>query len=114
MDKISFDTSRFISSISIKKEISTETMEPSKIAEQLEHSIISKEDVTNVEEVIAGVNHFLSASNTHLKFEFHDELQEYYVAVVNDHTKEVIREIPPKKMLDMYAAMLGVLFDYKI
>jgi flagellar protein FlaG len=59
----------------------------------------------------------LHASNTHLKFEFHDKLQEYYVTIVDEQTKEVVREIPAKKILDMYAAMtefVGLMVDKKI
>jgi flagellar protein FlaG len=70
-----------------------------------------------METVIASMNGFLKASNTHLKFYFHDELQKYYVAIVDDQTDEVVKEIPPKKLLDMYAAMtdyLGLLVDKKI
>ena len=72
---------------------------------------------SEMEKVVQGMNEFLKPSNTHLKFEFHDELQEYYVAIVDDITQEVVKEIPPKKLLDMYAKMtefLGVLVDKKI
>jgi len=69
------------------------------------------------EKVIDSMNEFLKESSTHLKFQFHDELQKYYVAIVDDQTNEVIREIPPKKLLDMYAEMtkfLGLMVDKKI
>lgn len=52
-----------------------------------------------------------------LQFKLHEELNEYYVTLVNPLTNEVIKEIPPKKMLDMYAAMvefIGILIDEKI
>jgi flagellar protein FlaG len=68
------------------------------------------------EKVINSMNEFLKDSNTHLKFSLHEELQEYYVAIVDDATNEVIREIPSKKLLDMYAAMteyVGLLVDRK-
>ncbi len=68
------------------------------------------------EKVINGLNEFLKASNSHLKFEFHDGAKEYYVSIVDDQTNEVIKEIPSKKLLDMYAAMtdyLGLLVDRK-
>ncbi|WP_458411866.1 flagellar protein FlaG [Schinkia sp. CFF1] len=71
----------------------------------------------NLEEVIKGMNQFLSPTNTSLKFKLHEDLQEYYVEIVDESTKEVIREIPSKKMLDMYAAMrdfLGLVVDRKI
>ncbi len=70
----------------------------------------------NMEKVINSMNDFLKSSNTHLKFQFHDELQKYYVAIVDDQTNEILKEIPPKKLLDMYAAMedyLGLLVDKK-
>lgn len=69
------------------------------------------------EKVIQSMNEFLKESNTHLKFSLHEELQEYYVAIVDDSTNEVIREIPSKKLLDMYAAMteyVGLLVDRKV
>jgi flagellar protein FlaG len=78
---------------------------------QLSHS---KEQV---HEIVESMNHFLKSSNTHLKFVFHDQLKEYYVKIVNDETNEVVKEIPPKKLLDIYAAManyLGILVDKKI
>ncbi|OMP65779.1 flagellar protein FlaG [Domibacillus epiphyticus] len=62
------------------------------------------------------VNTFLQPTRTHVQFEYHEDLKEYYVVVVNDDSKEVVREIPPKKMLDMYAAMtefIGLLVDKK-
>jgi flagellar protein FlaG len=69
-----------------------------------------------LEHMVKGLNEFVQATNTSLKFELHEELQEYYVTVV-DHNQEVVKEIPSKKMLDMYAAMakfVGILVDKKI
>ncbi|MFD0824974.1 flagellar protein FlaG [Neobacillus sp. M.A.Huq-85] len=66
--------------------------------------------------VIDSMNEFLRASNSHLKFQFHEDLQKYYAVIVDDQTNEVIKEIPPKKLLDMYASMekyLGLLVDKK-
>ena len=87
---------------------------PQKHEEQQQQQVLTKE---KTEKVIESMNDFLKESNTHLKFQFHDKLQEYYVAIVDDTTNEVIKEIPPKKLLDMYAAMtdyLGLLVDKKI
>ncbi|UXH43439.1 flagellar protein FlaG [Rossellomorea vietnamensis] len=80
---------------------------------------VNKEPVTKekMEDVVRGMNEFLSASNTHLKFEFHDKLKEYYVTIVDERSKEVIKEIPSKKVLDMFAAMtefVGLMVDKKI
>jgi flagellar protein FlaG len=84
---------------------------------QEQHQHQGQQSREKTEKVIASMNDFLKASNSHLKFEFHDDLQEYYVTLVDDKTNEVIREIPSKKLLDMYAAMteyVGLLVDKKI
>lgn len=53
------------------------------------------------------------------KFEFsiHEETKEIMVKVINAKTDEVIREIPPEKILDMIARMwelAGILVDEKV
>lgn len=75
---------------------------------------ISKEQV---QETVDTLNEFLKPTRHHLQFELHEELERYFVSVVNPETDEIIREIPPKKMLDMYAKMaeyMGFLVDEKI
>ncbi|APH03586.1 flagellar protein FlaG [Bacillus weihaiensis] len=70
-----------------------------------------------LEKVIKSINDFLESSSTHLQFKLHEELNEYYVTVVDNQTNEVVREIPSKKVLDVYAAMtefIGLIVDKKI
>lgn len=98
-------------------------------AEPIQRSTVQKTIPTNeqhienvvkadeIEAVVESMNDFIHPLQTNLKFVFHEELNEYYVAVVNPLTNEVVKEIPPKKMLDMYAAMaefMGILIDEKI
>lgn len=67
--------------------------------------------------MVEGVNDFLASTDSQLKFVYHDELNEYYVTIVNTATDEVIREIPSKKLMDIHAAMkefVGLLVDRKI
>lgn len=74
-------------------------------------------DKHKTEEIVEGLNEFLEPANTSLKFEFHDKLDEYYVTLIDTKTKEVVKEIPPKRLLDLYAAMaesLGFIVDHKI
>ena len=74
-------------------------------------------DKENITEAMEKMNDFLSPTRRNLKFELHDKLERYYVSVVDSDTDEVIKEIPPKKFLDMYAAMaeyMGILVDKKI
>ncbi|NEW08839.1 flagellar protein FlaG [Paenibacillus sp. SYP-B3998] len=84
--------------------------------ERAEHIPIKEIGRQELERSIEGLNKFMQVSNTHLSFVLHDELKEYYVQVIDDQTKEVIREVPSKKMLDVVAAMknmIGILIDEK-
>ncbi|NRD79391.1 flagellar protein FlaG [Bacillus sp. BRMEA1] len=75
---------------------------------------LSKE---KTEKIIKNMNDFLKDSNTQLVYKYHDELKEYYVAIVDENTNQVVQEIPSKKLLDIYAAMkeyLGILVDKKV
>ncbi|MGE7606208.1 flagellar protein FlaG [Peribacillus frigoritolerans] len=70
-----------------------------------------------VREAVDSLNTFLNPTHTAVRFEYHEKLSEYYVKVVDDVTDETIREIPPKKLLDFYAAMtefVGIMVDEKI
>lgn len=63
------------------------------------------------------LNEFNDPVYTNVKFVMHDELEKYYVKVVDPKTDEVIREIPPEKMLDIYAQIadyMGLLVDEKV
>jgi flagellar protein FlaG len=62
------------------------------------------------------VNTFLQPTQTHVQFEYHEDLQEYYAVIVDNNSEEIIKEIPSKKILDMYAAMtefMGLFVDKK-
>lgn len=70
-----------------------------------------------LEKAVKGINDFIESSNTHIQFKLHEKLNEYYVTIVDDQTNEVVREIPSKKVLDVYAAMtefIGLIVDKKI
>ena len=70
-----------------------------------------------VKSMVDGLNDILDPLDKGFKFEFHEDLERYYVTVVNKQTNEVIKEIPPKKLLDAHALMIdfmGLLVDEKI
>ncbi|PIC75980.1 flagellar biosynthesis protein FlaG [Sporosarcina sp. P19] len=72
---------------------------------------------SETKELTDGMNKFLESANVQLRFKFHEQLNEYYVTIVDPDTEEVVREIPPKKLLDIHAAMkdfIGLLIDHKI
>jgi len=63
---------------------------------------------------IEKANRELVIVNRELKFSIHEKTKEIIVRVLDAETKEVIREIPSEKILDMIANMLelaGILVD---
>ena len=63
------------------------------------------------------MNELLEPTTTAIKYQLHEELNVYYVQVLDTNTKEVLKEIPNKKFLDMYASMaelMGLLVDDKL
>lgn len=60
------------------------------------------------------LNEFMEYSQKDSKFVFHKDLERYYVEIVDAQTQEVIKEIPPKELLDAYYEMqkvAGKIFD---
>jgi flagellar protein FlaG len=59
----------------------------------------------------------LEGAKTNLKFSVHEDADQIIVKVINSETEEVIREIPPEKIVDMIAKMMkqvGLLIDQKM
>src|SRR5699024_12309199 len=82
-----------------------------------ENLLESQKDVVHVKEVetiVEQMNGLMEHTRKNVKFMFHEDLEKYYVTIVNQQTDEVIKEIPPKKMIEMYAEMaemMGVVRD---
>ena len=77
---------------------------------------LSKE---KLEEAVKSINEFFSTQTQHKssKFEFHEGLDRYYVKLVDADTKELIKEIPPEKLLNAFYEMqklAGMIVDEKI
>lgn len=66
---------------------------------------------------VEGFNTLLKPTQSHLKFLYHEKIGDYYVQIIDDNTNEVLREIPPKKFLDMVAGIweqIGLIVDEKV
>ena len=62
------------------------------------------------------MNEFMEYSHKDSKFVFHDGLEKFYVEIVDSKTDKVVKEIPPKELLDAYYEMqklIGKMFDTK-
>lgn len=70
-----------------------------------------------MQEVVDKMNQMLEVNHNATKFKYHDGLDRYYVTVVDRATDEVIKEIPPKKLLDAFYEMqklFGMIVDEKV
>jgi len=67
-----------------------------------------------VTDAVDKVNKALLNSNRELKISIHEKTRDIMVKILDSETKEVIREIPPEKVLDMVAKLCeiaGILVD---
>jgi flagellar protein FlaG len=84
---------------------------------QAEATVSVKPTKEKLEKVISALNDMLELAHTSSKFVLHEKLNDYYVQIVDEVTQEVVKEIPNKKFLDMYAEMIefmGIFVDKKI
>lgn len=66
------------------------------------------------EKMIAKINKALDGSGRHFKYEVHKPTNEVIISVIDNETDKVIKEIPPKKLLDVVAKiweMAGLFVD---
>ena len=85
-----------------EKNISEMTDEHGKPTEQAYQTAVNK------------LNEFMEHTQRNSKFIFHSDLERYYVEVVDAQSQEVIKEVPPKELLDAYYEMqklAGKIFD---
>ena len=78
-----------------------------------EHAVLKEK----LQQAVDSVNEFLQLNHSASKFVFHEGLDRYFVQVVDTETEEVVKEIPPKKLLDAFYEMqklVGMIVDEKI
>lgn len=87
--------------------------------EQVTNKQESKEKVVSEKEFIESIekaNQALNLRYTSLEFSIHEKTKEIMVKVIDRDSGEVIREIPPEKILDAVAymwEMAGIIVDEK-
>ncbi|SHI43327.1 flagellar protein FlaG [Clostridium cavendishii DSM 21758] len=62
------------------------------------------------------LNKLLEDDNTHAEYSVHEKFGDIMIKIIDDNTKKVIMEVPPKKILDLVAKLCeaaGVIFDKK-
>ncbi|HGY10805.1 MAG TPA: flagellar protein FlaG [Desulfobacterales bacterium] len=97
-----------------------EKKEKNQIEEALFNSKEDKNEDKNiekkVEDLTAATEKYLHSINVKLNFKMHKESGRIIIRVIDSETDKVIREIPPKKILELadhMKEMIGTLFDKK-
>uniref|UniRef100_UPI0034A11B47 flagellar protein FlaG n=2 Tax=Clostridiaceae TaxID=31979 RepID=UPI0034A11B47 len=70
----------------------------------------------NLDKAIKKLNGFLKDDNAYAEYNVHEKFGDIMIKIVDRDTKEVLVEVPPKKILDMIAKLCeisGVVFDKK-
>jgi len=75
-------------------------------------------DHQRLQQMIERANRQLSgAGNQHLSFGYEERLNRLYVQIKDNATGEVVREIPPQKLIEQQAAMsemIGIIIDRNV
>lgn len=104
--------SEFTPSIGLKKTQQTQT--ENKDNRPYEDKSLSEEDVIGI---IEKANKDFIVYDRKFEFSIHEKTKQIMVKVIDANNDEVIRELPPEKVLDMVAAMwevAGIIIDKKI
>ncbi|MEL1136141.1 flagellar protein FlaG [Desulfitobacterium sp. THU1] len=75
---------------------------------------LTREDLTNLTEHL---NKFMSTIDADLEFEIHEGTDRMMVKFVNKSNHQVIKEFPPRELLDTLAAIqdyVGILLDKRV
>ncbi|CAM3212894.1 flagellar protein FlaG [Sporolactobacillus spathodeae] len=70
-----------------------------------------------LDDLVSEANKLLNPQLTEMHYVLHDKLNQYFVQVEDAVTHKIIREIPPKKFMDMYAAIaekLGLIVNKRV
>ncbi|QAA31644.1 flagellar protein FlaG [Clostridium manihotivorum] len=95
-----------------------ETTNTSTVDDKKNLDIKNKNNEREIKKAVEKLNRFLEGDNAHAVYEVHDKFKsDIMIKIIDNRTKEVLMEVPPKKILDMVAKMcelVGVIFDKKV
>ncbi len=83
---------------------------------------IDKDDYSNkisekdVKKAVDKFNKLMEDKSTHAEYEVYGKFRNITISIVDDNTKKVIKEIPPKKIIDMidkFCELAGMFIDEK-
>lgn len=118
VDKISNNVGNQQKSYAPSNENTMPVVKNESTIKEMEHGQKEREiNEGEIKKAVDKLNKFLQGEITHVEYERHDVLKnQFVIRIINNETKEIIKEIPPKKILDMVAELYklaGVIVDEK-
>lgn len=86
------------------------------IKESTKEGLNNNYDLDKVNKAVDKLNKVLEDEDIYAEYKVHDKFNQIMIKLIDKNTKEVLLEVPPKKILDMVAKMcemVGVLVDKK-
>lgn len=100
----------YVENVTLQKNVS----ESSSLNSTTQEAKFAREEL---EQAVDTMNELLENTHKASKFILHDGLNKYYVRLVDTETEEVIKEIPPERLLDAFYEMqklAGMIVDEKV
>lgn len=73
-------------------------------------------DEREISNAVKKLNNFLEDEKAYAEYSIHEKFGDIMIKIIDSDTKQVIMEVPPRKILDMVAKMcelVGIVFDKK-
>lgn len=77
---------------------------------------VSNSEKKQIKNSVNNLNKLLQKENTHVEYKIHKYFGDVILKIVDNNTKEVVKEMPPEKILDMIQKMCemdGLFVDKK-
>ncbi|WP_352418312.1 flagellar protein FlaG [Proteiniborus sp.] len=112
VNDMQYNSQRLTTGEKVRSELSID-----KKVENVEPNSQRKYTEEEIKSAIGSVNKAINPYDRRLEFSIHEGTRYISVKVIDTNTDEVIREIPPEKILDMVAKLwelAGIIVDKKI
>lgn len=92
---------------------------PRMVVEKKDDVTSAREEVPReeVEKAVEKLNRLMGLIDKRMEFRIHEKTNRIMVRIIDQENGEVLREIPPKKILDMLSSFIefvGLMVDYKV
>jgi flagellar protein FlaG len=98
-----------------EQQVNLNDQQPKEAPQDVKDLLKTKEGIESVAKVIE--DYANDVHNVGLRFAVHEDTGRFVIRVIDEKTKEVVREVPPENLLDLAAKMeemMGMLYDEKV